>query len=325
MTNQSLAKMERVALREVWPDEARDFTPWLAEHIAELGDALGFSLETVEPESRVGRRSLDILARDTSSGHTVIIENQLESSDGDHLSRLLVYGAGKDADVVVWIASEFDDEHRQALQWLNERTRTQFFGVAIELWKIDNSRPALHFRVIAAPNDWRKRRANYEREVMKRKVRDFRIGLEEKLRRERHLVLEPVSDSDSWLHIKVADGLYYTVEFFVDDWISIFLQMNTQDNRSLEWCHAAFDRLEKDKNVIEKKLGQLEWDRHWQHSEGSYIASYYPGGTLSELSTDSWDEVYDWVVKSCRRFRAVFEPYREELAAARVRSRPTRR
>ena len=325
MTNQSLAKMERVALREVWPDEARDFTPWLANHIAELGDALGFSLETVEPESRVGRRSLDILARDTSSGHTVIIENQLESSDGDHLSRLLVYGAGKDADVVVWIASEFDDEHRQALQWLNERTRTQFFGVAIELWRIDNSNPALHFRVIAAPNDWRKRRANYEREVMKRRVRDFRIGLEEKLQRERHLVLE--QGSDSQLDIKVADGLYYTVEFFIDDQISIFLQMITEDNRSLEWCHAAFDRLHEDKNVIEKKLGELEWERnwHWRPGGGSYIARYYQGGMLSELPPDSWGKVYDWIVKSCRRFRAVFEPYREELAAARVRSRPRRR
>ena len=101
MSQLSLSRIEKVALRDVWPNEATDFTPWLADHITELGDALGIALETRERESPVGGRSLDILATDSSSGRPVIIENQLAYSDGDHLGRLLIYAAGKDADVVV--------------------------------------------------------------------------------------------------------------------------------------------------------------------------------------------------------------------------------
>ena len=179
-TEQPLANIESVALREVWPNEASNFTPWLAEHITELGEALGIPLETGETESPVGSRSLDILATDTNSGHPVIIENQLSYSDGDHLSRLLIYAAGKDADVVIWIASEFEEEHWLVLQWLNQRTgtETKFFGVAIEVWRIDGSPAAPYFRVVAAPNDWRKRNVNDRRPVapreMRRRHRDFR-------------------------------------------------------------------------------------------------------------------------------------------------------
>ena len=102
MSEESLSKIERVALRKVWPNEASDFTPWLADHITDLGEALGIELETQERESPVGSRSLDIMATD-SSGRPVIIENQLTCSDGDHLGRLLIYAAGKDADVVIWL------------------------------------------------------------------------------------------------------------------------------------------------------------------------------------------------------------------------------
>ena len=303
-----LSRIKRVALRSVWPSEADHFTRWLADHIAELGESLGIELETQERESSVGKRFLDIMATD-SSGRPVIIENQLANSDGDHLGRLLIYAAGKDADVVIWIAKEFEDEHWQVLQWLNQRTDTQtkFFGVVIEVWTIDGSPPAPYFRVVAAPNDWRKR--NVVSRPPRRRFRRFRERLQEKLRLA-DLPLGPTSDhTKPWLAIQHLDGLNYSVDF--RDRIFFSFQLDTRGNQSLDWCHWAFDRLEEDRSDIESILGDLEWERRWQRDRGSTIMSYYPED-FSDL-TDSWDEVHNWVVERYRLFRQQFEPYRQEL------------
>ncbi len=306
-----LATIRRVTLRSVWPNEEDDFTPWLADHITELGEALGIELETRERESPVGGRSVDILATD-GSGRPVIIENQLEYSDGDHLGRLLIYAAGKDADVIIWIAKEFQDEHWQVLQWLNQRTGTQtkFFGVAIEVWTIDDSRPAPHFRVVAAPNDWRKRNVVPR---SPRRYREFRVRLEEKLRSEPDLPLGPGKDprNKPWLAINHVDGFNYSIDF--PDRIYFSLQLSAK-HQNLDWCHSAFDRLQRDKDRIEEQLGELMWERRWQGKRGSTIVSRYPEH-FSDL-TDSWAEVHSWVIERYRLFREVFEPYRQELMSS---------
>ena len=300
MSQQSLSRIEKVALRDVWPNEASDFTPWLADHITELGETLGIVLETRERESPVGSRSLDILATD-SSGRTVIIENQLAYSDGDHLGRVLIYAAGKDADVVVWIAREFEDEHWLVLQWLNQRTgrQTEFFGVAVEVWRIDGSGPAPYFRVVAAPNDWRKR--NVIPRPSRKKYREFRIGLEANLRRELEpdLTLEQGSDhTNPWLAISHVDGLNYSVDF--PDRIFFSFQLDSRGDQSLEWCQWAFDRLERDKDAIEAALGRLEWKRRWQRGRGSTIVSSCPD--RFSVLPDSWAEVHSWVIERYRLF-----------------------
>ena len=143
MTNDSnLGQIEKVELRVAWPNEGTDFTPWLAEHMSELGRALGLELELQSREAPVGSFSLDLLARESEDNRPVIIENQLEKTDPDHLGRLLIYAGGYDASIIVWVARDFREEHRQALDWLNQRTNqdTSFFGVVIELLKIDDSR-----------------------------------------------------------------------------------------------------------------------------------------------------------------------------------------
>ncbi len=179
-THHELASIERVDLRMAWPGEATDFTPWLANNLSKLGDALELELELQAQEAPVGSYSLDILARDTVNGGLVVIENQLESTDRTHLGQLLTYAAGFDATVAVWIAKEFKSEHREALDMLNRRTGgdTQFFGVEVELWKIDDSRPAPNFRLVAFPNEWRKQAVGIARGLKRflRGVRRTRVS-----------------------------------------------------------------------------------------------------------------------------------------------------
>lgn len=158
-----LGELKRIKhLTSIWPSEARDFTPWLAreENLELVGETLGFGsdwLELVEIEASVGRFRADIVCRDT--GHDdqfVLIENQYGSTDHDHLGKLLTYAAGRKTKTVIWIAELIRDEHRAAIDLLNDATSDdyQFFALEIELWQIGDSRAAPRFNVVAKPNEW---------------------------------------------------------------------------------------------------------------------------------------------------------------------------
>ena len=147
-------------LRKVWPNEATNFTKWLAEeeNLAELGSAVGIDIDLEERESSVGSFSVDLYATESGSGRRIIIENQLEDTNHDHLGKLITYASGKGAEVVIWIVKRARDEHRQAIEWLNQHTDSNigFFLVEIELWQINDSLLAPKFNVVEKPNDWAK-------------------------------------------------------------------------------------------------------------------------------------------------------------------------
>ena len=161
-----LGRLEKVKLRTVWADEATDFTPWIAEadNLAQLAEAIGFGADDLELEStekNVGPFRADVLCKDTAENQWVLIENQLGKTDHGHLGQLLTYAAGLNAVTIVWVAAKFTDEHRAALDWLNEITTagTDFFGLEIELWKIGNSPAAPKFNLASKPNDWSRKMA----------------------------------------------------------------------------------------------------------------------------------------------------------------------
>jgi len=149
-----LGILKTIVARQKWTSEARDFTPWLAQNISALNDALRIDLEVENIEVQCGPYSADILAKDTTTGKYVIIENQLEKTDHDHLGKAITYASVLDASTIVWVATNFTDEHKKALDWLNDHTSDEisFYGVQIELWQIDDSNPALKFNVISQPN-----------------------------------------------------------------------------------------------------------------------------------------------------------------------------
>lgn len=155
-----LGKLTRINLREYWRHEAFDFTRWLSEqeNIELLSDEIGIGIQVLQTEASVGRFNVDILAEEENTGRKIIIENQLEMTDHGHLGQLITYAAGLEAEFIVWIVRDVREEHRQAVDWLNEHTDEQinFFLVAIELWQIESSPPAPKFNVISKPNEWRR-------------------------------------------------------------------------------------------------------------------------------------------------------------------------
>lgn len=157
------SELSREPVREYWPDEARDFTPWLADRIdaeepSEVEDVIQLDLSLRGTERSVGRYSLDILA-EADDGRTVVIENQLEASDHDHLGKCLAYAAGVDADIVVWIAPAFNDEHADAFEWLNSHTQegVDLFALRLAVLAIGDSAPAVQFTAVEEPSEWKDR------------------------------------------------------------------------------------------------------------------------------------------------------------------------
>lgn len=145
-------------LRSVWPHEALNFTPWVAENVDLLADAVGLDITVDETESSVGDFNVDIYASETGTDRKIIIENQLEDTDHDHLGKLITYASGKDADVVIWVVKHAREEHKAAVEWLNNHTddKIGFFLCEIKLFQIGNSDIAPSFTVVERPNDWTK-------------------------------------------------------------------------------------------------------------------------------------------------------------------------
>ena len=148
-----LGKLEKVKdLRSVWKHEANDFTNWLAEeeNLNTLGEEIGIDIELISTEAKTGSFSTDILASESNTNNKIIIENQLESTDHNHLGKIITYASGHDAKIIIWIVKDVREEHRQAIDWLNEHTDEEIniFLCKIELWKIGNSEIAPKFQIM---------------------------------------------------------------------------------------------------------------------------------------------------------------------------------
>ena len=315
----NLGAIEKVDLRTVWPNEASDFTPWLAENIDKLGEALGLDLELQSAEAPVGSFSLDVLARDLGSNRPVIIENQLEATNHDHLGKLLTYAAGYDAYAVVWLTRDFRDEHRQALDWLNQRTGedTQFFGVVVEAWRIDGSRPAPHFRVAAMPNDWQKRTVSAVREGSTRIVseqgkryQDFYRPIIEAVEGGLQFTGSRNGMPQRWcIFYAGVRSVRYGANFYrYDGSARVELTMRRNDK---EWNEQLFDLLMERNERIEMELADaLEWERFddFQMCRISVMRE-----ANIDDDDDSLKELREWMIDRLLAFKRVFTPHLAEL------------
>ena len=171
-------ELKDVPLREAWPHEADDFTPWLADNLHRLSQAIGVDLELEDTEVAVEGFSADILARIPSDNSMVVIENQLENTDHTHLGQVLTYLAGLEAQTIIWIAREFQGPHLSAVRWLNSHTMDQFafFAVKVRAVRIGDAPAPVAplFEVLERPNDWDRRvKAAAETRSHRRRTTEF--------------------------------------------------------------------------------------------------------------------------------------------------------
>lgn len=236
-----LGKLQRVDLREVWDNESRSFTPWLAlpENISLLGESIGLELEVQAQERSIGPFRADIVCKDLGTDKTVLIENQIEMTDHNHLGQLLTYAAGLDAAVVVWIAKEFAAEHRAALDWMNERMagNAHFFGVEVEVLKIGNSDPAPRFNVVCRPNDWQDqvRRGGADLSDNDRLRMEYWSALDTYLKRNGSVLRCGKISSGGWQGVRsVVRG--YNCGFWLglqDNWVSVSIGSGDEAQKDL--------------------------------------------------------------------------------------------
>ena len=152
-----IATLKKINLRDVWKDEGQ-FSDWLPENLSRLGDELGMALERSEREKAVGPFSADIICADQISKFDVVIENQFTRTEHDYLGKMITYASGLQSQIIIWVAPRFRDEHRSAIDWLNDISgpETGFFGVVLEVFQISDSAYAPHFDIVARPNDWQR-------------------------------------------------------------------------------------------------------------------------------------------------------------------------
>jgi hypothetical protein len=310
-------KLLSVDLRTIWPHEASDFTPWLAENIDALGTSLGMELELTESEADVGDFSLDLLAKDLGTGRNVIVENQLTPTDHDHLGKLLTYAAGFDAAAVIWVAQAIRDEHRQALDWLNQKTNeeTHFFGVVVEVLQIDDSKPAFNFKPVVFPNEWLRGGIGpkgKETTTRGEAYRHFFQALIDELREKHKFTSAKVGQPQNWYAFSSGiSGVPYSagfpqggrarVEAYID------LGEVTQNK-------ALFDKLLQNRAEIEASFGgPLEWER-LDERRACRVASYFPGSIMS--TPEELDAIRGGMIDRLLRLKKAIGPSLQKYAGS---------
>ena len=317
MNTPLLGKLEQVPLRSIWSDETGDFTPWLArpENIVSLGDALGMDLEPEAEEVPVGPFSADILCKDTSDGSWVVIENQIEKTDHRHLGQILTYTAGLGAKTLIWIASKFTDEHRAALDWLNENTKDDisFFGLEIELWRIGISPPAPKFNIISKPNDWSKavrHQADAGTGVTPHKQLQFEFWTAFKAHLEEHSKLKTQRAAPlHWLVLPIGRSGFH-LSAIVSSWNSltqsssipeIRAELSLTSNQSKE----QFAKLEAQRDELVKRF---DLPLHWHNPTDSKQSRIYFQRDIDFTKRETWPECFTWLQKYLEQLTQVFGP-----------------
>ncbi|MYD45827.1 MAG: DUF4268 domain-containing protein [Gammaproteobacteria bacterium] len=317
--NQELGLIEKVDLRNVWKNEAKNFTPWLVENISKLGEALRMELEVEAMEAPVGSFALDILVRVVESGQTgrvVIIENQFEQTDHDHLGKLITYAAGYEAGIIVWITEQFKEEHRQALDWLNRRSddSTEFFGIQIELWKIGNSRPAPRFNLIVTPNAWQR---ESKRNLLGRKIstkdRKYEAFFQKLLDGLREINFCKTRTSQPTFQCTFPSGFGKTFRYKAafDKQGTPRIELNI-DSGSKSRNDSIFEHLHRRKEEIQRPFEEtLNWE-NLDNNRYSRIFISYKDGTIDDEDS-ILEDVRSWMEEKLVSFRANFKNVLDDL------------
>ena len=302
-----LGKIKRINdLRSVWQHETKDFSKWLAQecNLQQLSDAIGIDIVLEECESSVGSFNVDLYAIEEGAERRIIIENQLEDTNHDHLGKLITYASGKGAEVIVWIVKRARDEHRQAIEWLNQNTGVKigFFLVEIELWQIDDSAIAPKFNVVERPNDWAKQMKNVASLSETKQLQlNFWQQLSESIKSNESFAKEfsaRKAQPQHWYDLSVGSSSYH-----------VSLTVNTQKKRLGAEIYIPDD---KDKFAMFKQYaqeveesvgGKVEWREADKATRIITLYSY-------DISNESqWNFAFEWLMNKALIFKRIAKQF----------------
>lgn len=305
----SLGKLKEVNIRDVWQHEQYDFSKWLSlpENIQELGDTIGLSLTDVETEKFVGGYRCDIICKDEITGKNVLIENQLEPSNHDHLGKIITYASGLDAAVVVWIVQEAREEHASAIEWLNKHTGDDlaFFLIEIHAFTIGDSKPAPQFRIIQQPNEFAKMVKEISKNTDLNESQTYRLEFWNMFNNAIDERDKPFNkhkpSTDPWYTVAIGSSKCHISIDLVNKENRIRISLWIPNNKEL------FDKLSIEKESIEEEANfQFEWDR-LDGKKASRIYTYIKGLDFENQSNykDLMNQIIDYVIL----FKKAFKKY----------------
>lgn len=305
----AIGKLEEVDIRELWKHEQYDFSEWLSkkENIENLNDILGLTLVDISKETYVGAYRCDLFAKDETTGIKVIIENQLEMSNHDHLGKIITYASGLDAKVVVWIVKEAREEHRSAIEWLNNNTNSNinFFLIEIHAYKIGNSDNAPMFQVIEQPNDFIKNNKSINSSDTMNKSQSQRVEFWNQFN---NVLVERgkpfnvrKATTDHWYNVAIGTSDAHIDITLVNKDSVIGVELYITDNKDL------FDKLHQKKDEIESDLGfKLDW-RRLNNSKASRIVTFIKGLNFDNHS--NYNELMNKTIDLAVLMRDTFKKY----------------
>ncbi len=309
MSTIKLGRLEEVDVRKLWSHEQYDFSNWLAkaENIELLNEVLGLTLVDVEKEVFVGSYRCDLVASDETTGQKVIIENQLEASNHDHLGKIVTYASGLDANVIVWIVKEAREEHRSAIEWLNNNTNKNinFFFIEIHAYKIGDSLYAPKFEVVEKPNDFIKNAKVQVGSGELNKTQSERLAFwtrfnEVLIERGKPFNVRKAT-TNHWYDVAMGVSTAHVAITLVNKEDCIGIELYINNNKTL------FDELSSNKQQIESELGlQLDWQR-LDEKKASRIMYRIPGLHFDDHS--NYDALMNEVIDKVVLFTKVFKKY----------------
>ena len=315
-----LGTLKKVDLREIWKSESGDFTPWLAEeeNIRLLGEAAGLELEVEAKEKSVGPFRADILCKNTLNDSWVLIENQLERTDHGHLGQLITYAAGLSAVNIIWIAETFTEEHRAAIDWLNEITdeKFNFFGLEIELWQIGDSSVAPKFNMVCKPNNWSKTILSITKGIGNGELSETRLfqleywtAFSEFLLKHSKLIKPQKPPPQHWANYAIGKSGFVLIAIVnkKDFRLEVHLVMN--DNKAKVY----FKELYKAKDEIGKEADMsFEWRELPENKESHVVVRLED---VNPENRNDWDKQHQWLKETLEMFFRVFSTRIKKLHA----------